>query len=622
MSLLLRLAQAGLFSIVLCLPASAQDADQEARQLLVDAIKAYQAAQATNDISEKARLLGDSKAALEAIERDYVTTDTGIGVLSGQTFGAFDPAHVAPEYDAVSEAAHQANCEATYSAECSYELRNQYYAELNGIPLEDAIADYGAIDRIAYVLTVGGDWISEASEVLPLLTEDETWELYTAIYNYGFGPELLEIHDLLPGEHPLRTNIPDRAKLVSALPFLNRQPYAGLSARARRSLERLVAADTPGIEAAVFAAGSRDQIRTLFEAEDDPTAKFSALFEQGAFPQESAFPLGADEALSALIEMGESDFVVDYVRDHLPDINKFTTVPWIELNPQALARATREVLPQPLSTRNQHRLVFAAVAHAPIDGLGHLLDWVSRETSIERGEDYELWDLAPIATYAGLQAGRAGDPERGRILEEHGAQLFNPNVTDAFLNGLAIGLLVAPSPSGDLLQSRMDTDDLEDFAKLAGWASRVLVSEGRLGDAKTGLSTVLSVDLPDHLARKRAAIYAVVGNLAPLIDALRGGSILSNDFYGVVGEYREFLLAAEEHGYDTSDAPGQIASVMGLYTSQEDILSNIAMSIIFNPDPRHPLRGEALYQASIDLYGNAKRYALDGAHEAKLGPAE
>ena len=61
---------------------------------------------------------------------------------------------------------------------------------------------------------------------------------------------------------------------------------------------------------------------------------------------------------------------------------------------------------------------------------------------------------------------------------------------------------------------------------------------------------------------------------------------------------------------------------MGLYTSQEDILSNIAMSIIFNPDPRHPLRGEALYQASIDLYGNAKRYALDGAHEAKLGPAE
>lgn len=166
--------------------AMAQDAEEEARQLLVEAIRAYQAASEAEDLDARITALEEAQTALDRIESEYETTDTGIDILTGAMFGEFDPNDVETSLAQAQEerqtAAEIGACTTAPTFGCVRAMLEQHLAED-----PDALARvHQATTRLATAYRIAFDEAVDPLDV-PVGDNGEFVEILAALMAFGGG---------------------------------------------------------------------------------------------------------------------------------------------------------------------------------------------------------------------------------------------------------------------------------------------------------------------------------------------------------------------------------------------------------------------------------------------------
>jgi len=605
------------FGLVLCFamaasPSVSQGTDQAARELLVEAIQASKAAEQTEDPAARLDALERAAAALDRIEREYATTDTGIALISGAEFGAFDPGSVRRDLEDTRNRVALSDCETTYSATCVMELMVDAFATIEGKPADEIRQETPLLFHVMAAASSGGGLDeSEIADVWRSEDMDQIGLIYETLPERGYLMELLDLHAALPADHPLRDHVPTVEDLKAALPDIMSN-YPSMAALA--GISRALDAGIEGLEPLVLAVGSTDQIRSVLSARSDPAQAFDRWLADGTLRPLS---LGMDRTIAVLAEMGMPELALASALD--PEI--------------ALRQSYPETLVAAFPEEDRADYVKGA-----LDGLEQpewrwSFFWSSfpylspdavREIAGEVGAfAFDLDEGSPrgeaIAT-AAFAAGKAGREDLLETVAALPPEMAGPDDRDLFETWFAAGTAAAPDGSADRFVEVMAQADERARLDFLDKLVSSLVAEGRLEDASDTLDAFGVFDKglrADEFAPDRARLAALVGRLDWAEEGLRTGSIKSYAFSPVEDGYMQFLTAAQEHGYDLGAAPQQIARL--LLSVEPEAADAFAETLSASNSEGYPGAGELVFKAAMELPPEPMAYTLQSAF---LGAAE
>ncbi|ETW10812.1 hypothetical protein ATO8_20194 [Roseivivax marinus] len=591
--------------------AGAQDASEAARVLLVEAIRAAQQAQEADSPSERAELLGDAIEALNEIESQYVTTDTGINLISGGTFGAFDPSAVRAEYDAAQAEAELASCETTYSVRCTYRLRNESYAAYDGSTVEEVIEQSGPLDRLLFAAATG-EAEEEFPEIVQDMSVDRVFEGIRLLYGNGYSIEMLDLYDLAREALPeIQSEIQDREEFIEYLDRIIDGRNAVQTPERQHSLQRLIDADIEGLDQFILGKGSPEQIAALVRDQDDIETALSDWLASGWISPGSD---GSVYVAAALEAAGQSDLAFDLLSNVPPE--RFDSIFWTapgKVSADFLASLARDAVSRAEDADEKVTRAMSLIEWVDADQAAEIIEVAAQDSrSADRAEQY-----GNLARRVGFEAGRQGSEDKLDLVTEEKRDFFKDGEVAAFTSGFAAGQLSAEEASGDAFEEELASATGDELYSLVLLAASGLVDAGLRENAISGINETGVIDDRSVSVADKAKLGAVVGDLQWLAEGARTDEVPGYNLDFVMDEYKDFLIAATEHGFDLSDQPEQIAGV--LRSSEDGYFKERFLDEIVSSDYHgYPGFGELMFQAMQYLDGDDRAWTLGAAHRAAI----
>lgn len=600
---------------LVCSPIFAQESDQLSRELLVDAVRAFQESENVTDPVERADLLEDAVLALDKIEANYAATEIGITILTGGVINRFDPNAVRMAFEEAVSAARLARCETEVSTACAFEQFVSALAEQENMG-EDAVRrDLGPSWQIRNSIATSGSPSDEDVEAIGQLGPRDVGDIYRILWDSGWSVEMLDLHGRMPNDHEMRREFPLVDDMVAALPEFVSGRNAVQEPASRRSLQRLIDAGLEGLEPMILAKGSPKQVEALVRDQEDLEASVSRWLNRDWLRPDSD---GMAYVALAADALGHSDYAIQLATGSSVSSDSFAAT---------FARGASE---DALATYAMQVMEAAEGLESPLKAAGAVF-WIA----MSRLSSGNALDLAGAAEEAGLQlpanwylayeaglaiAKRGEDAVRSRA-SGLGPDLLDQDSREGWGLGLAIGDLLAEQPSGDLLGEIMSRANDAKRLEYMRLVAEELVSRARLEDGISGANAYGIFEMAagsSAMAGEQAAIAASFGNLEWLERGIRSGLI---DGFGIdrsINGLLVYITAARDHGYDLS---GLRAGLSRIYDALGD---DYALAARLSEDVATPDRfgysgaPDIVYFAALESDAPGAATAWSAVHDGLL----
>ncbi|WP_299654194.1 hypothetical protein [uncultured Jannaschia sp.] len=511
-------------------------AEEQARSLLVEAIRNAQEAQGAEGLAERLAALDAADAALTRIETEFATTDTGIKLITGDTFGAFDPASVNTALEAARTEAEVENrtteaCRDGVTPAC-------VIAELEadaGVSPDDNVTPFVGVEILASA--DGPDWGASAIKTAAGLEANDAIAIYSSLWLTGRLPEMLSLYAALPESSATRQEWPSYGALLNGIAEL----YGMSDEPATRIGLRRLMAQGEAPERLVFGIGGQEEIQEHIAALDDPVARIRELIDNGtldATSRQAAF------AAVALERAGHSDAAMDIA---------------LPVDPESQHGGFGIVL---AGFSPDTAIDYAVERHARGEVWCDTIFWKAvRALPTERVPDLAerlpgnplLSGCNNVVRDVALSAGLDGRQDlRDLVMKTpEGDDSSARGVRSTFMESYDLGARVADEGSAEDILGALGVLSGDATDAVLPVVMENLVERGRpdvAGEVVRGLETLGSRSSPGPLAAAAAAAY--IGDLDAGIEMIRNGEIEWYEYEMITKAYRAHLDAVRRADED------------------------------------------------------------------------
>lgn len=582
--------------------------ETQAKQVLVDAIRAFRAGEDAlkrNDPIAALAAFERAEAALMRIDTEMAATDIGIALLTGQSFGDFDPALVTPNIAAARVAAEAVRCGDTFSTDCVMKSYAERARRIFNTTKAEILAEN---PTYAFYLSLDEEGPSAAAGVLAKLEPRLAFEQYRLLWRLGRALEIVQIQEALPDGSRLVEELGRGQTFLDELARLPLRINETQTEVARKGLTRLIDAGLGDTSAIILSHGSMEHVHKLISQSNDPLARAEELLRSDHMrPSSTALAyvavylaLNGDEQRAVEVAFQDPLIANWFARNVLVQ----------ELPPNLAARFASTAIQQILKTGSC--IEASQFGVEAISALGDSASDVVAQTSFSSLWNCDrLTDTFTESVNLGLKIGQKNATRiLGTLVEL--AETSGTEQSGEFAGGLkegfSIGVVVAENGSGEafaaLLAENQDRPLSQAYAILD--LVPLLTKRGRLDDALSGIRRYSALKEPvrdEAHAVVQAGLGAAIGDLSWLSNYVQDGKINVLQLPNILKHYTTFRAHAEAFDYEFPDASDQIAALL---KSAPD--PQFVESIVRNFNT--PVVGESFQGIADDVYRAA--LSLDG----------